>query len=716
MRGKTPATLLALAVVAAGLTLAPTATANLTNGSENFDGKIAGLNPSGNFYTYTAGTQGVGTQTTYAHTAPNGEALCLNCQGSPTGNRFNFGSVASSAGFAGSISFWFYLVPQSTGTTGNNPAAFRVQFESSSGTQFGANFGGFAGIQGSGTTATYSVTADKCQSSGTSCTSGTAIPGVTQGAWHHLTASGFNPCGSSTGWVLVIDNQGSQSTAMPSSCSTNWDMALYANMGGFGSGCSPCTNGAQIYIDDITITGGDTFVPTVAFAAQSTNLGTINGFDVDAGGQTAIVRLGGSLVSGSHYTQAVRTLDASTLAGSSTLETNCNRVNGVDTIGGFTISMVCSASNAAVMDHWAIRNAALTNPDLPQLCKDGDFCDLDLAADSVAGQGALAGDQSVMSHVVDTQAFPYDFSVGSHSSDGLDHVFAAWGVSLYDGTVGVLAYTWQNNGIDNSNVRTTSLTSTAQAADQLCTIQDPNGFQYLYASSSTSNAKGWRVDMTREDGSAVPPVHPSLSVDALTPSFPGTSSTANAAGVACGFHRFAVLTTSNVQLFLRNATSAYGTIPIVSGAQPAGITMSLDGEYVAWVSSSKWHVAHASNGTIAAEGTMPAGTFCGMRLNGHASQLWTCTGGLVTRFAIYPYTTGADVGFNVGTEGSPGQRTPGGSVATATSTSTGSSAGGGVVNLGSTLANLIGSGALVLGCVVVGFGLTSNKRRRREEE
>lgn len=369
----------------------------------------------------------------------------------------------------------------------------------------------------------------------------------------------------------------------------------------------------------------------------------IVGMDVNPAGNTVIIRTGRDTnQTGGDY---VRTLDANTVTGTSNMETKCNRIHGVSSISGYVAFWSCldqssngglSENPPAVVSALSIRSPSLGAPTVPEICTQGSFCDSDILT-VCTPCGQLAGDDNKMIHLTTVQQFPYDFTVNARDNCGTcandDHVFTAFAVADTDGNVGVVTYAWINNQVDQSDIKLVPISAIRQVADSLCTVRDTDDTQYLYASSSVSNAMGFRVEFETHPQSIFE--SPAIDVKSITTSFPGTSTTSNAEGIGCGQGTFAILTSGNLYLFKRGETAPYQTISGLTGVVAGGIAESYNGKWVGYIAGGRLHIAGMDNATEFENAPLPTGTFVSMHMQGAGCTAWIATNQVVSRYRLH---------------------------------------------------------------------------------
>jgi hypothetical protein len=486
------------------------------------------------------------------------------------------------------------------------------------------------------------------------------------------------------------------SSSVGANAGTNYQVSQYLRLVG----------GASQYFDNIETVKLST-VETTPNGPELTVVG-LTGMDVDSSGTTLIIRTHDAA---GNTQDNVRTYSAATLATPGNVENSeCNRLRGVTAMREYVAFLECNDGEETDVDFVKIRDANLGPPDRPQLCDSG-FCTADIDANE------LAGDQSAAYEIAGIQEFPFDYSENCDDflcGDG--QVYTAFAFSFTDGYVGVATYTWNNNADDKSQIQRISVGPTDTVADQICTVQDTDGQSYLYAANSDAQAKGFSVDFTVDHGVIAAGT---VAVN-LQEVFSGSAITSGPMGIACGENRFAVITGTTLSVWERGANTPICTRTVAS-VPSAGLTMSGDGEWVAWIEGTTMRVgsanpngspANANRDAVAACGAVataeiPTGTFVQIDTDGTAQIVWIATTVRVrANNAVYLLTTGNATACNPGDIGCG----PGGS-----STATGTSgAGSGVFGFGAT-GNLIAALATVVGFLVIGYAMTSRRRTNDDE-
>jgi hypothetical protein len=393
----------------------------------------------------------------------------------------------------------------------------------------------------------------------------------------------------------------------------------------------------QHYLDDLS------FRTTQINGAVFADVTGLVGFDADATGQTVIARTDGG--------SRIHVYDANTLvANSNSIDTHCNRVDGVAALSSHVSFFQCNT--AGLVTTMSLRSNNLGDPNFGSICTSGDFCYQDIDTQSSFGSSALAGDQTNQYQIMQIEAFPFDFSIGS--LHGVNVVTVGWAFTDSTGAVGVVLYNYVNNELDDSDFVTTVLDASGHIPDQICTVRDinpaPNGdgnagtadvHDYLYAASTSGTAKGYEIQYDLKFG-----INNEYKPTSLTTVFPGTSQTVHPLGIACGDNRFAVLTSSKLLVYNRGSSTASVTVSISGTVPPRGLAMSRDGKWITYVADTNWHVINAATGNETGTGPIPAGTFHSMRMQGAASRLLIGTTQKIGGYPIYPITTGTEQTFD----------------------------------------------------------------------
>lgn len=466
--------------------------------------------------------------------------------------------------------------------------------------------------------------------------------------------------------------------------------------------------GGQLEVVNVELTGTPT-APTTSVSVTG-----LVGFDVDPTGNTIIARVN----SGTH----VATYSGASLTSTGSVQTNCNRIEGVAAIDTHTTFLHCDASDPGNVDEVWIRSATLGTPNQPQICVDGNFCDTTIPDDK------LSNCQDCTLQWATMEDFPIDWSNNGRGG-GLfnaapNEAFLAFAYGTTTGNIGVVTLTQRNNAIDKSAHAESSIGG-GQAPDMICSVRDqkgPNaGKAFLYGSSSQSNVRGFRVDFTTSDNSGVF-VSSSETGVTLVSHFPGTASTASPRAIACGEGKFAILNNAKLTIWNRGLTSNVQHLQLTGFTTTPplyGLTMSADGEHVAYVDNGIIKMINTTTGNQTFTAPLSSGTLRGLQLHGHSCALWTATSTTISRYDLVgtesctvdrPYVQpGGGVGGQTGNNSRGTGTTPG-------SGPGGGFGGGGGILKQSASASVYIAISVILAMAVVGWGLTGAKMRRKGEE
>jgi hypothetical protein len=352
---------------------------------------------------------------------------------------------------------------------------------------------------------------------------------------------------------------------------------------------------------------------------------------VDPSGNTVITRQGDATLGGRY----VRTYSGGTLAQTGSTDTHCSSIGGVFATDTHTLYLQCDPDDGQTVVSYNIRGASLGDPPQPAICHDTGFCIKDIPDASVLLQGALAGNHDHDVHIAGFQDFPITYLNNQNGILDDDAVWMAFGFTTTAGDLGVVSYVMNNNGVDRSDIATAQVGG-GQAPDQLCLVRDATGatagLTFIYASSSASNVRGYRVDWTHRDVG----LSDHHLIPALVNVFPGTTTTAAARGIACGDGKFAILNTDKVTVWRRGATAPYITKTGL-GAVPelAGIAMSSDGGWVDYIVAGNHNFLNTTTGNVTLSFPYQSSTdFKGVALHGHACAVWDLTRGNLERYDL----------------------------------------------------------------------------------
>ncbi|HUR61575.1 MAG TPA: hypothetical protein VM286_04345 [Candidatus Thermoplasmatota archaeon] len=386
------------------------------------------------------------------------------------------------------------------------------------------------------------------------------------------------------------------------------------------------------YFPPTTATTGS--VPPITIAG-------ITGMRVDPTGNTLIIR----------QNENVRTYAAGTLAALGVSDTYCNiRLGGIASAASHVLYLACDPDDADVVQSFNIRSPSLGTPTQPSVCNGAGFCLTEIPDAAGIASGALAGNHDGDIHLASFEHFPITYS---NYQDGFlddDAVWMAFAFTTLEGKVGVVTYVMNNDGTDKSDAATYSIAG--QAPDQMCLVRDTRGTtagnSYLYASSTSSNVRGFRVDFA--NGHSATNEH--SMIPTLASVFAGTQATAGARGIACGEGKFAILGNTSVTIWNRTADQPYitTTVGISAGNTPAShaIIMSSDGGWVFYRGTDdRIHMVNTTTGTTLPTSIIaPTGTFIDLQTHGHGCTIWYSTQGTVDAYNLVGTTCPRDTAYN----------------------------------------------------------------------
>ena len=350
--------------------------------------------------------------------------------------------------------------------------------------------------------------------------------------------------------------------------------------------------------------------------------GSFTGFDVDFTGTTAITR---------HSDGNVTAWSASSLSQGASIDTLCNTSDQVAVLPGAVSFMQCATDGGNDVDTLSIRSPSLGAVDWPQACDD--YCVADIPTVE------LSGNQAETREMAEVRAFPFDFSV-TETRNQLDRTYLAWAFSEQTtGKVGVVTYTQRNNAADTSDIATRVLDpSGSPQVDHICTmtIGDVN---WLVAGSQNVATKAYKVTLTRASQLSVAFLEASMDLGTTVPQ-------PNAVGVGCGAGRVLVHDSSGVVKVFTTAGVLVADVGTNGDAANRGASLSGNGLWGAYTTSSGVRIFNASNGDTVALLQVPAGNFESVHVDFKGQRAWVATDENLAVYTIYPYTTGDPVGIS----------------------------------------------------------------------
>lgn len=598
----------------------PSSSAVLQNFSEDFEDDDLTALPSANFYAFTVESGGAGS-TSQAAVVPqslNGSKSVKSTlhaaaiSGGDAISKWDFSTVSLDPCGSSNMTFAFrFILDSMSGSSSNYNLVFKLE-------QFGGGSGAFIWqLRAADTDSQILV-------KGGTGVSSSVIGGITVNKAEQYNATFYPRCNvnglANFGFTLHNATAGtffasSVSQAVPINAGFPWTFQVRVT--------DNAGQDAVVRVDDLVLRNAESSIQTFSATAEATVTGLV-GFDVDPIGETVIARLN----SGAN----VSTFNALTMAQiGGPLETNCNRVDGVDSQldnGVYVTLFHCDPGDPTTIELLKIRTGALGDP----VFANCSWCDKDI--DTTFLTSSFNNEFDVNGRQIgEIVRFPASYTNSEGlSAFGVRNV--AWSFSSTSGFIGVAMYSNFNNDVDDRHVEKVSYASASP--DQICSFQI-DGEAYIGAAQASNPAKLYRVDFTP------PTVNSGLDADMT---LVGVQSISGGTGIACAQSRvlIALELTSGDQVIMLDAPGLSSNSswpgPRSVTTQPRGVALSGDGLWAAWVNGTKAEVAHASNGTVVAQYTLPSGTFKGMALSNRGQNLWVATSTKIALYSIYNATTG----------------------------------------------------------------------------
>lgn len=600
--------------------MAPTVSA-ITTRIENFDDEVPPQAPTGDFYTFSSGSGDFRTSTTHRISSPN------SFKASPAAN-------TESGNFDLDPHIQFCDTPSPTVSF-----AFRLEDLPSAGTipTFVVVGGATATIQADVEISNLGAVSIKSATSGGTVT--TTVTGLTLAAdtWYNATITLTCTEGKT---VLYFPDQDLSATADPAgSASSTGSPSNAFRYGGAGSGATPPT----VYVDNLQLINVNDPPPTaIASAASTTDFAApVRGFDVDFRGKTVIIRegaVGGDITLGGEYVKTFAGGDLTTLS-VTPRDTDCDRQDGIMSIGTHTIYVMCNAAEDPV--EFEIRSPSLGTPNFGD-CAD-DVCTSDIDMELVSGDTSQGGGNDIR-QMGEVDAFPIDFSNRGGGFFGLVGIgTAGWAYTGATGVLGVNVVTTYESGPDGHKFDEETVAGTAP--EQLCTAIDTTGQYYIGAADSSSSTTLYNVRFTTTATGGFSYIQPNLDIRMGL-----SSALANAQALDCAHDRFITVVERGVgavdEVWFGSTVTGCTVWPVPCGStstqrvlvdsDPRGVAMSQSpsSSYVAWVNGSSIQIANGTNGALRCSIVMPTGDFVGMEFSYAAQSLWVATTEIVARYAV----------------------------------------------------------------------------------
>lgn len=384
------------------------------------------------------------------------------------------------------------------------------------------------------------------------------------------------------------------------------------------------------YIDNVQLV--NVIFPDITTADATVAVTSLTGFQIDETGGTLIARTDGG--------DFVRTYNGITLVNSGSFETNCNRADGVMAEKEFVAFFDCDAGGSNDPNFLRVRGPDLGAADI-DCGSDCEFeVDMDLRQEGICDAGFASRTTMLSLGEIAYARIDWEREVTGVFSINNPHA-VAWAFSTSAGRIGAAQYTAHDLDCDSKLEQSASF-SPGVTPDQICSWIVDNAQKIGAVSSSTTTQLFTWTPRNRP--------HPGneeitdLSGDLTGPqTYPGL---AGGSAIGCGEGKFIVaLGAGATDLYTYSTTTndeiwSIDANPGVGGIATRGAAMSGDGKWVTWVAGGVISVAHALNGTVVAEIVAPAGTFKQLALNQDGSHLWYVTTDSISRFGIFPYTTG----------------------------------------------------------------------------
>lgn len=489
-----------------------------------------------------------------------------------------------------------------------------------------------------------------------------------------------------------------QTTASTTAWNSTTEPSAFSIAGGDWSGT------ATLFLDDLQFGPAASSGGTQSFDAEATYSTTnLVGFDVDVLGQNVITR---ETTPGTG--SDVKVLSGSTLTLGGSTATGCTQTKGVAALPTAVSYLKCDAGGTTT--HFHVKSPGLATPDWPSQCDA--YCVDEIPVTE------LEGDSSNYHALSDVKAWPFDFSA-SQEENQLDRTYMAWAFTEnVAGRVGSVTLTQINNADDNSQVVTRTLDPTASPqVNQMCTARVADQ-DYVIATTENGATNVYEVGFNKDFIGVPPAILPTLEVTMGLKAGGAAPSTAlNGQGIACSEQPRYIVTTIADKVAVVDYSGSQSQVvwsKDVVGATE-GVAMSYDGAYVAYVDQTLDAVVIANATTGETEATVNTtgadySKLEGLRLDYNAQNLWVAFDDGVSRFEVWPATTGSPVG--------PGQVDPGDFGGDPVEEGPEGSLFGGLATdgsglLGATGNQLFAAGLLVFGFMSVGAGAFGVGEKRK---
>lgn len=583
---------LAIALI---ILVSPMATA--VNYYEGFEDETPGFPPEGSFYTDVQ--QGSVAVTSFESSEGNQSLRFIDLDGGAPNSAFDFSTVGVDLCEGGTFSFAFRVSDATP--SGGNRHFFSVYQNSLVGFRHGIQVESDASV-----TLTYPGAVDS------------TITGITiaPNTWYNVTYSNYECAAPNEGFAVTFTDQEVSSSVSTGNMGGPWNF-FHASIGD-----SVSITG---YVDNIRLTNVNAPPPVlVAPSASSVALTDMVGFDVARDANALAARTDGGA-----NIRAFNPADMTQVG--STEGTQCNgRTEMLSVISEFIAFVSCDGSNDP--QQLRIRSPTLTSPNFPDSCESSEVCPENIDIEELLCDDF---DPNNFKEIRSLELADWGFSRVVASESGPDRHGLIWGYTTSSGgQYGIDQYTAIHGGCD-ARVEERRDISSGNDVDQICTWRDATGRNlFAVADAGISPRVHEYVYGTATSGLIGAPY-----IDGTLTAGTGYSAAIGAKGVACAADRFAFIT--NERLFVFNATDGVlvKALTFSGGAQTKGITMSQDGNFLAYTKGTEVWIAHTDNLTAVVRHTIPAGTFRGVYLDASAQNSWIGTSTIINRYQIYQLTT-----------------------------------------------------------------------------
>lgn len=461
-------------------------------------------------------------------------------------------------------------------------------------------------------------------------------------------------------------------------------------------------NSGIVVIDNVSLfTNSPPPSAVGAFATVSDwDANSLVGFDVDGEGTTLIARVndpgcGGCTIGGFQ----INTYAGNTLTAQGTFDSDCDRQDGVMSIGSHVMFVECgSAHGCADQDPctFDVRNPNLSPPNFGT-CGDECPAHLDMSLD---GSSVSDGGGDDVREIAEVRQFPISFT-NRESFFGVDEANLAMAYTGNNGELGVQAYQGRNNAVDHWQFTEVNFAGTVP--DQLCTGMDSSDQYYIGAADAGRAPAIYNVDFTRlTTGGNAFGYQPVMSLRQS-----GSSALSGGKGLDCAGDEYLTV----VELGAGDVDKVYkvdlpnGTATLLDTVDGAarGVAMSESNtfRYYAWVDGSTIKINNGTVGESTCAITMPSGAFYEMQFDTAAQSLWVATDDVIALYKLQQAGCTTDEPQS-NTGGIGGNDPPGGPGAGATSGLSGAGAAFAPFGVSTFGGNLIWAAAIIMGMAISG--------------